>query len=269
VVDAGENVNLHCDLRVQLSDPNLAPGLLVRRDVAPQHVFEESHTQGVIHEPGLAGIGDVGAALARAQRLDGLQEEVHGHAGIHAEVGDDPRPQAQRQRRLHVGVDAEQEEDGVERAHDDEGEPCLVVGEVDELLLHVEGVGERAVALPGVEGAVRVAPTLLRLLARLDRLLLRLEVRLRERGGSGGSRGGLVGGGSGRRILERVRQLARHGPPNAPAESASCGRKCTVAAPGVKAAGDAGHHFTAGTKMTSNFIFGARGVETHTGVIDP
>jgi len=42
-----------------------------------------------------------------------------------------------------------------------------------------------------------------------------------------------------------------------------------VAAAGVKAAGDSCHYSAVPAKMKSNVMFGARGAETHTGVIDP
>ena len=110
----------------------------------------------MLFEARFSRVADVGLGLPGPQRLDGLEEEVQGDEYVEDEADQDPGPDALGQVLDHVGAGTEQEDDGVDGGHDDEGEARLVVGQVDEVDRLVEHVGEGPVALPRVEGAVRV-----------------------------------------------------------------------------------------------------------------
>jgi hypothetical protein len=187
-----KRVDLHGDLAVQLADADVLPGALEGFHVAPEHVLVEADTQRIVLDAGLVCRRHLGLLLAGAKRLDGLEEEVQREEDVDHEVAG--------QQDLHVGGHALQrielvcgeEQHHVHGGQDHEREPRLVVGQVDEVDGLLERVHERAIALPGIERAVRVLEALLFLLAEL-----------------GGRRPrslalGRLGGGRGRRPLQRA-----------------------------------------------------------------
>src|SRR5439155_19143317 len=168
LVDLGERVGLDGQLRVELPDLDLAPGAAIGLHIAAQDVLVEADAERVLFEARFSRVADVGLGLPGPQRLDGLEEEVQGDEYVEDEADQDPGPDALGQVLDHVGAGTEQEDDGVDGGHDDEGEARLVVGQVDEVDRLVEHVREGPVALPRVEGAVRVLEQLLLLLGQLD-----------------------------------------------------------------------------------------------------
>ncbi len=149
LVDAGHVVELGGDFRIQVAHPDGLPRLHVRLPVVPEGIDEEADAQAVLLLRNRALGREMGQA-ARAERLDGLDQEVDGDTRVDREVEVEPELQVGREARNHLGPRSQDDDGGIERAHDDEREPGLVVGEIDEVLGFLERVELRLVALPGV-----------------------------------------------------------------------------------------------------------------------
>ncbi len=129
----------------------LAPRAPVGLEVALHDVLVVAQALGVVLGAALARVGQVRAEAPGPEGLDRLEEEEEGDAGVDEEVEAEEGPQPLRQVVDDVGAGGEEEEGDVQRAHDHEGEACLAVGELDEVLGLLERVHEGPVALPGVE----------------------------------------------------------------------------------------------------------------------
>ncbi len=194
-VDLGQGVGLHRQLGVELADAHLLPGLLVGVHVAPEDVLVEADAERELLDAGLVDGRHLRLRLPRAQGLDGLQEEVQGDQDVGEQVDAEDDLQGERLALERVERVGGEEEHDVDRGHDHEGEARLVVGEVDEVVRLVHGVGQGPVPLPGIQVADGVLPLLLLLLAELaheaDGVLVLPQLLVRARRGDGdGERGG-------------------------------------------------------------------------------
>ena len=102
------------------------------------------------------------------QRFDGLQNEIQQQDRIPDQERHHPHALEARHRGDDVHLRQQQERQGVEPAHDDQGESRLTVADVDQVVGLVRGVDQGPVALPAIELARRVEQPLEVLLFELQ-----------------------------------------------------------------------------------------------------